>query len=184
MSNEKTIYEEPFFTNERIPYCIKAGMVAVIGGLNIFFYKNKLSKDTFMAQKTSSNRTIEGTITFTFGCPESMGENNCIASLKSIQTEKLSTVLDGIVKNQTKNDQEVVNALVEYIATSGNLSPDGVKGQWRETILPEFDKYINYCKSNNEYNGMFPDSLVNNLRSLCEETFSKKKQMTEEMQQA
>ena len=178
MSNERSIYDEPFFTNPDVPYCLKTGMVAILAG----FISNINEKNEFMAQKILPDRTIAGAVSFTFGDSVSMGENNCIASLKTIQTEKVSKVLEGIVKNETKSDKEIVETLSEYVSNTCTLSLDGLKGYWNDILSVKFDEYMNYCKNN--YNGLITDNLINNLRSICEETYGKKKQMTQEIQTA
>lgn len=178
MSNEKTIYEESFFNNPNIPYCVKAGMVGVLSGLTINITKNVRGEDMFCAIKFGNNKVPAGTIMFTFGAPDSMGKNNCLASLKSFETGNLDMVLTGIVDGQMKSDKEICEAIAQSVVTSLNLSPDGAKELYNKMISVNFDNYIKTCQNN--YNGLLPENLVNSLKGEASDAFSKKKTMTEE----
>lgn len=182
MSNEKTIYEESFFNNQNIPYCVKAGMVGVLSGLTINITKNIRGEDMFCAIKFGNNKMPSGSIMFTFGAPESMGKNNCLASLKSFETGSLEQVLTGIVDGQMKSDKEICEKIAENVVTSLNLSPDGAKELYNKMISINFDDYVKVCQNN--YNGLLPENLVNTLKTEVTNAFSKKKTMNEELQQA
>ena len=176
MSKEKTIYDESFFNNSNIPYCVKAGMVSVLSGLTINIGKNTFGEDMFCAQKFGNDKRPVGTVMFTFGAPESMGKNNCLASLKSFETETLEKAFAGIVDGQMKADSEICEQIANSVVSSLNLSADGAKEHWNKIISVNFDKYVKTCRDN--YNGMLSENLVNSLKDEATSAFSKKKQMT------
>lgn len=178
MGNE-TIYEESFFNNTNIPYCVKAGMVATLSGLSTNISKNTFGEDVFCALKFGNDKKIAGSVMFTFGAPESMGKNNCIASLKTFETSAIENVLNGLVDGKMKSDDDVCTHLAENVKSTLNLSDDGTKDYWNKIVAPNFDTYIKACQNN--YNGMITENLANSLKETANSAFGKKKQIMQEM---
>lgn len=175
-----------FFGNNEIPYCLKAGMVAVLVHGTIDYYK-KEGKDTFMAlfcdkdnaKDGKAQRVVSGTMSFTFGVPESMGEDNCMASIKKF-TElypSVGDVLDNLASgNLPKSDEEICQILATASAHRFNHSAEGSVKNWEEYVSENYDVFVKQAQSH--YPGLISVDVYEDLKDIFSSA-CKKKQITQ-----
>lgn len=172
-----------FFANNDVPYYLKAGLASVLLHTSVNYYKNSAGQDSFMAMlfdkdttKTGKeNRVIKGSISFTFGVPSSIAEDNCQASMKNLSElyPAVGNVLDNIsVGNVSQSDEEICNVLVDASAKRFILSQEGTIKNWDKYVSDNFDAFVKQVKTH--YPGMVSIEVYENLKNEVENACKKK----------
>ena len=114
--------ENQFFGNKKIPYCLKAGVASVLLHSTVDYYVTPESQTAFMSMffdkdindKGQTTRSVSGTLSFTFGKPESMGMDNCQASIKKLVDlyPSVGDVFDHIAENSTEKLKSNFEAII------------------------------------------------------------------------
>ena len=191
-SNENEINvnsKKDFFGNSEVPYCLKAGAVAVLSHATINYYKTQ-GQDVFMAMffdkninsNGQSNRIVSGTLSFTFGVPASMGEDNCMASIKKF-TELYPAVgnaLENMAEgNLLKSDEEICQILADASAQRFNHSAEGSVKNWEEYVSGNYDAFVKQAQAH--YPGLIPTGVYEDIKNMFENACKKKQQIAQQM---
>ena len=177
-----------FFSNKNVPYCLKAGAVAVLSHATVGYQKNSDGHDMFMAmffdkdidRAGKSNRVIRGTLSFTFGVPASMGKDNCAASIKEF-TELYPAVGDALEHmaddSFSKSDEEVCQILSDASAKRFIHSAEGSVKNFEEYVSLNFDEFKKQAQAH--YPGMVSVDVYENLKIMFENACKKKQQIAQ-----
>ena len=167
-----------FFSNSNVPYCLKAGMVAVLSHATVNYQKNRDGHDMFMAMffdKDNSNKAIRGTMNFTFGVPASMGKDNCAASIKAF-SELYPAIGDTLEhlsdENFSKSDESVCETIVDASAERFRHSAEGVIKNYEEYVSGYYDEFVKQAQSH--YPGLVSAEVFENLKTMYESACKKK----------
>jgi len=172
-----------FFANKDVPYCLKAGAAAVFLHATVDYYKNTQGQDVFMSmffdkdtsKSGKANRVVSGTMSFTFGVPASMGEDNCQASIKKLVElyPAVGDVLDNIsTGNLARSDADICRILSDASAKRFIHSQEGSVKNWEEYVSDNFDAFVKQAQSH--YPGMVSVDVYENLKTMFENACKKK----------
>lgn len=172
-----------FFSNSDIPYCLKAGALAVLSHATVDYHKTREGQDVFMAmlfdkdidKSGKSKRLVSGTLTFTFGVPASMGKDNCSASIKKFVElyPSVGNVLDNIAENSlNKSDEEICQILSDASAKRFRHSLEGSVKNYDEFVLGNFEAFKKQAQAH--YPGMVSAEVYDNLKTMFENACKKK----------
>lgn len=172
-----------FFSNKNVPYCLKAGAVAVLSHATVNYQKNSDGHDMFMAvffdkdidKSGKSNKIIRGTMNFTFGVPASMGKDNCAASIKGF-TELYPAVGDTLEhladENFSKSDKDICEIIADASAERFRHSAEGSVKNYEEYVSGYFDEFAKQAQAH--YPGMVSLEVYENLKETFELACKKK----------
>ena len=175
--------ENQFFGNDKVPYCLKAGAGAVLLHGTIDYRVTPENHNAFLAMffdkdinsRGQSTKIVSGSMTFTFGKPESMGKDNCQASIKQLLDlyPSIGDVFDNISEGKgLKSDKEICSILAEASAKRFKHNETGSMKNWDLFVSKNIDKYIKKIQSH--YPGMLPNSVYENLKTTFENACKKK----------
>ena len=172
--------ENQFFNNKKVPYCLKAGAAAVLLHATVNYYTTTEKQNVFMAmffdkdidEQGRSQRGISGTMSFTFGKHESMGKDNCQASVKKLVDvyPAVGDVLDHISENSDQlTDEEICKILADASANRFKHNETGSIKNWENYVSKNMDEFIKQSQSH--YPGMIStnvyDALKNTFKNAC-----------------
>ena len=180
--------QNQFFANSDVPYYLKAGAAAVLLHTSVNYYKNTSGQDSFMAmffdkdtsKNGKENRVVSGSMSFTFGVPSSIAEDNCIATMKKLAElyPAAADVLQGLVDG-TQNDMVCCEKLADASAKRFIHSQEGQIKNWEEYVSENLDEYIKQVQ--NHYPGMLSLDAYENLKKMFENACKKKTIMQPQM---
>ena len=189
VSSENTLNlnsKEQFFNNSDIPFQLKAGMVVVLSHVVVDYPRSRDGQTTFLgmlydkdtSKSGKESRVIKGAVTFTFGVPSSMGENNCMASFRKFAEiyPVAGDLLDKISSNSlNKSDEEICKILADAAEKRFVHSAEGTAKNYEEFVADNFDKYKEIAQAH--YPGVVSNEVYVNLKTAIENA-CKKKQIT------
>lgn len=174
MSSENS--KSQFFGNNDVPYQLKAGLVAVLAHTPVLYQKNSLNQDMFMSmildkdigKDGSAGRVNKGAISFTFGVPSSMAEDNYLASMKAFA--ELYPSMGGVVEqvldgSLTLTDEEVCKKILDASAKRFNHSPEGTSKNWDLYVMKNLETFSK--KALEHYPGIVTPGMFDNIRRSC-----------------
>lgn len=181
MSLENNSISNAFFSNTEVPYSAKIGAIATMchGTFQIF---PKGSKKSFMATILNNKREVVATIAFDFGNNDSMGQNNCSASMQTLVEKHGLTenLYKNLIDGQMPSDEQIIEDIVRANAEKFSISNDGLVEDFERNINGKLDNFFKVLREN-ENASLYPDSMTNGLKSIYKEKASehgKKKQQT------
>ena len=172
-----------FFSNNDIPYCLKAGAVAVLSHATVDYHKTRDGQDVFMAmlfdkdidKNGKANRIVSGAIDFTFAVHASMGVDNCSASLKKFRElyPAVGDALDSMAENNfKKSDEDMCGILANASAERFRHSEEGMIKNFEKYVSDNFDTFQQQTQSH--YPGLISSEVFENLKRDYENACKKK----------
>lgn len=176
-----------FFNNEKVPYMLKAGVIAVLAHTAVGYSRNSQNQDMFMAMAMNkeikdgvATRNINAAVNFTFGVPASMGIDNFLASMKGLvelypsMNEIVEQIADGTLK---KSDKEVCKIVLDASTQRFTYNAEGVEKNWENYVSANFDKFQKQALDH--YPGIVTLDMFENMKKECGTLCSKQTQASQ-----
>ena len=175
--------DNQFFSNPKVPYCLKAGASAVLLHATVDYYVTPENQHAFMSMffdkdidaSGKARRNISGSLSFTFGKPESLGKDNCQASIKQLGSNypAIGEFLDSISDSSySQPDEKVCEILAKASAERFKHNETGSIKNWELYVSRNIDNYIKKIQSH--YPGLVRNEVFDNLKSAFENACKKK----------
>ena len=182
-SESKSNSENEFFSNPKVPYCLKAGASAVFLHATVDYYVTPEKQNAFMSMffekdidaSGQARRNISGSLSFTFGKPESLGKDNCQASIRQLVLNypTIGEVLDSISDaNYAESDERVCEILAQASAERFKHNETGSIKHWEHYVSKNIDNYITKVQSH--YPGLVRTEVFDKLKKAFENACKKK----------
>ncbi len=177
--------ENEFFSNNNVPYYLKAGAFAVLLHTTPLYQKNREGKDMFLAMGFDKNiaeniaRDARRNLMFTFGENHSIAETNCAGSLKLFAElyPSMGEVFDAMMEKTLKiPDEEIAKMIADASVKRFKHGEKGAVNNAEYFVLPKLKTYLDKVKQ--YYPGMLSletyERLEASYKTACERVFAAK----------